>query len=101
MKEKFHKTSRSLEILGPQLCAIFSFAVNAFTNKSKFRKQLLLAEKHFIFLKKHPRSNLKVKQVELNQKSSNFSHLTCLFNNGLSLVTSKDSLIRCLNLCDS
>ena len=63
MKEKFHKTSRSLKILGPQLCAIFSFAVNAFTNKSKFRKQLLLAEKHFIFLKKHPRSNLKVKQI--------------------------------------
>ena len=39
--------------------------------------------------------------MELNQKSSNFSDLTCLFNNGLSLVTSKDSLINLLNLCDS
>ena len=27
--------------------------------------------------------------MELNQKSSNFSDLTCLFNNGLSLETSK------------
>ena len=40
-------------------------------------------------------------KVELNQKSSNLSDLTCLFNNGLSLVTSKDSLIKCLNLSDS
>ena len=40
-------------------------------------------------------------QVELIQKSSNFSDLTYLFNNGLSLVTSKDSLIKRLNLCDS
>ena len=39
--------------------------------------------------------------MELNQKSSYFSDLTCLFNNGLSLVTSKDSLIKRLNLCDS
>ena len=35
--------------------------------------------------------------VGLNQKSSNFSDLTCLFSNGLSLVTSKDSLIKRLN----
>ena len=35
--------------------------------------------------------------MELNQKSSNFSDLTCLFNNGLSLVTSKNSLINRLN----
>ena len=34
---------------------------------------------------------IKIVQVELNQKSSNFSDLTCLFNNGLSLVTSKKS----------
>ena len=27
--------------------------------------------------------------MELNQKSSNFSDLTCLFNNGLSFETSK------------
>ena len=39
--------------------------------------------------------------MELNQKSSNLSDLTCLFNNGLSLVTSKDSLMKRLNLCDS
>ena len=30
----------------------------------------------------------------MNEKSSNFSDLTCLFNNGLSLVTSKYSLPR-------
>ena len=35
--------------------------------------------------------------MELNQKSSNFSDLTCLFNNGLSLVTSKNSLSNRLN----
>ena len=35
--------------------------------------------------------------MELNQKNSNFSDLTCLFNNGLSLVTSKNSLINRLN----
>ena len=35
--------------------------------------------------------------MELNQKSSNFSDLTCLFNNGLSLVTSKNTLINRLN----
>ena len=40
-------------------------------------------------------------QAELNQKSYNFSDLICLFNNGLSLVTSKDSLINYLNLFDS
>ena len=40
----------------------------------------------------------KIEQLELNQKSSNFSDLTCLFNNGLSLVTKKDSLIKRLNL---
>ena len=39
--------------------------------------------------------------MELNQKSSSFSVLTCLFNNGVSLVTSKDSLMNCLNLFDS
>ena len=39
--------------------------------------------------------------MELNQKSSNISDLTSLFNDGLSLVTSKDSLIKHLNLCDS
>ena len=38
---------------------------------------------------------------KIRLKSSNFSDLTCLFNNGLSLVTSKDSLINRLNLCDS
>ena len=43
----------------------------------------------------------KIAYVELNQKSSDFSDLTCVFNNGVSLVTSKDSLIKCLNLCDS
>ena len=32
--------------------------------------------------------------MELNQKSSNFSNLTCFFNNGLSLVTSKDFLVK-------
>ena len=41
----------------------------------------------------------KIALVKLNQKSSNFDDLTCLFNNGLSLVTSKDYLIKCLNLC--
>ena len=33
--------------------------------------------------------------------SSDFSDLTCLFNNGLPLVKSKDSLIKSLNLRDS
>ena len=32
--------------------------------------------------------------MQLNQTNSNFSDLFCLFNNGLSLVTSKDSLIK-------
>ena len=47
----------------------------------------------------HLRYN-EIVQVVLNQKSSNFSDLTCLFNNGLSSVTSKDFLIKLLNLCD-
>ena len=44
---------------------------------------------------------IKIAYVELNQKSSNFSDLTCLFNNSLFLVTSKDSLINRLNLSNS
>ena len=36
--------------------------------------------------------------MELNQKSSNISDLICLLNNGLSLVTSKDSFIKCLKV---
>ena len=39
-----------------------------------------------------------VSGIEL--KGSNFSDLTCLFNNCLSLVT-KDSLTNYLDLCDS
>ena len=39
--------------------------------------------------------------MELNPKSSNYSDLTCLFNNGFSLATNKDSLIKHLNLCVS
>ena len=34
----------------------------------------------------------------LLESCPNFSDLTCLFNNGLSLVTSKESLIKLLNL---
>ena len=34
----------------------------------------------------------------MNQKSSDLSDLTCLFNSGLSLVTSKDFLIKRLDL---
>ena len=41
----------------------------------------------------------KIACVELNSKSPTFSDLTCLFDNGLSLVASKDSLIKHLNLC--
>ena len=54
----------------------------------------------FQIITNHLRYN-KTMQAELNQKSYNFSDLICLFNNGLSLVTSKDSLTNSLNLFDS
>ena len=37
----------------------------------------------------------------MEYRNSRFSDLTYLFSNGLSLVASKDSLIKRLNLCDS
>ena len=37
----------------------------------------------------------------MEHRNSGFSDLTYLFSNGLSLVASKDSLIKRLNLCDS
>ena len=49
----------------------------------------------------HLRYN-KIASVELNQKSSNFCDLTCLFNKScFFLVTCKDSLIKRLNLSKS
>ena len=60
MKEIFGKTSKNLKILGLQLYVTFSFAFIVFPNKFKFQKQLPLAKKYFIFLKGHPRPNLKV-----------------------------------------
>ena len=65
MKETFGKTSKNLKILGLQLYVTFSFASIVFTNKSKFQKQLPLAKKHFIFLKRHPRPNLKVFEYQI------------------------------------
>ena len=63
--EKFGKTSKNLKILALQLCVTFSFASIVFTNKSKFQKQLPLAKKHFIFLKRNPRPNLKVFEYQI------------------------------------
>ena len=37
----------------------------------------------------------------MNKKNSNFNDLTCLLNNGSSLVASKDFLIKRLKLCES
>ena len=39
--------------------------------------------------------------MKLNPKSFNFINWTCFFNNGFSLVTSKDSFIKRLNLWDT
>ena len=41
----------------------------------------------------------KIALVELHKIGFSVSDLTCLFNNGFSLVTSKDYLIKRLNLC--